>query len=226
VSQIKLTHSQLNSVKDYCKLNNIEDVDKFISKCYTDGFNIKKYGLLGDDSEKIGGIEEKQVEIEVIKEIRVEVPVEVIKEVVKYVEIPVEIIKEIEVIQYVDREVIKEVPVEIIKEKIVNVIQEVSVPNMDKIWDETQVNELLSKIQQLENRPPEIIETIKEVMVEVEKSNDKTLLLQETLNKLRKELTDKNTKITELEGTIKKLEQTNINQGAAYMKGSNLTKNI
>ena len=51
-------------------------------------------------------------------------------------------------------------------------------------------------------------------------------VLQETLNKLRKELTEKNSKITELEGTIKKLEQTNINQGAAYMKGSNLTKNI
>lgn len=128
--EIKLTHSQLKSVQEYCKLNNIEDVDKFIIKCYTEGFNIKKYGLLGDDSEKIGGIEEKQVEIEVIKEIRVEVPVEV----VKYVEVPLEIIKEIEVVQYVDREVVKEVPVEIIKEKIVNVVQEVQVekPN-DKI---------------------------------------------------------------------------------------------
>jgi predicted RNase H-like nuclease (RuvC/YqgF family) len=51
-------------------------------------------------------------------------------------------------------------------------------------------------------------------------------MLQDTLNKLRKELTEKNSKITELEGTIKKLEQININQGAAYMKGSNLTKNI
>jgi hypothetical protein len=103
---IKLTTSQLTSVQEYCKLNNIEDVDKFISKCYVDGFNIKKYGLLGDDSRKIGGIEEKQVEIEVIREIRVEIPVEVIKEVVKYVEVPVEIIKEVEVIQYIDREVV------------------------------------------------------------------------------------------------------------------------
>jgi hypothetical protein len=69
-----------------------------------------------------------------------------------------------------------------------------------------------------------IVEVIKEVTVE--SNNDKSLMLQETLNKLRKELTEKNSKITELEGTIKKLEQTNINQGAAYMKGSNLTKNI
>jgi hypothetical protein len=87
VQQIKLTSSQLSSVKEYCKLNNIEDVDKFITKCYTEGFNIKKYGLLGDDSGKTDIVGEKQVEIEVIREIRVEVPIEVIKEVI--VEVPV-----------------------------------------------------------------------------------------------------------------------------------------
>jgi hypothetical protein len=191
VSQIKLTTSQLKSVQEYCKLNNIEDVDKFITKCYTEGFNIKKYGLLGDDSGKIGGIEEKQVEIEVIKEIRVEVPVEV----VKYVEVPVEIIKEIEVIKEVEKEVIKEVPVEIIKEKIVNVIQEVPVPNIDKIGDEP-------------------------------KSNDKVLLLQETLQKLRKELTEKNSRITELEEINKRLESIRVEQGAVYLKGSNIKETM
>ena len=141
---IKLTTIQLKSVQEYCKLNNIEDVDKFISKCYVDGFNIKKYGLLGDDSEKIGGVEEKQVEIEIIKEIRVEVPVEV----VKYVEVPVEIIKEVEVIQYVDREVVKEVPVEIIKEKIVNVVQEVPVPNIEEKRDKPEQNDKLKLLQE------------------------------------------------------------------------------
>ena len=108
MQQIKLTYNQSKSVQEYCKLNNIEDVDKFITKCYTEGFNIKKYGLMGDDSGK-------------------SVEIEVIKEVVKYVETPVEIIKEVEVIKYVDREVIKEVPIEIIKEKVLNVVQEVPV---------------------------------------------------------------------------------------------------
>jgi predicted RNase H-like nuclease (RuvC/YqgF family) len=70
------------------------------------------------------------------------------------------------------------------------------------------------------------VEKIIEVIKEVGASNDKLVMLQDTLNKLRKELTDKNTKIQELEGTIKQLEQLNINQGAVYMKGSNLTKNI
>ena len=225
--EIKLTHSQLSSVNDYCKLNNIEDVDKFISKCYVDGFNIKKYGLLGDDSEKIGGIEEKQVEIEVIKEIRVEVPVEkiveVIKEVVKYVEVPVEIIKEVEVIQYVDREVIKEVTVEIIKEKIVNVIQEVPVPNIDEIGDKPEPI-IIEKIVEVIKEVP--VETIVERIVEVEKSNDKSLLLQETLQKLRKELSLKNTRIEDLEKINKQLESIRVEQGAVYLKGSNISETM
>ena len=193
--EIKLTTSQLKSVQEYCKLNNIEDIDKFISKCFTEGYNINKYGLLGGDSEKIGGIEEKQVEIEVIKEIRVEVPVEIIKEVVKYVDVPIEIIKEVEVIQYVEKEVIKEVPVEIITEKIVNVIQEVPVPNIDKIGDEPE-------------------------------PNDKAKLLQETLQKLRKELSLKNERIEELEKINKQLESVRVEQGAVYLKGSNINKTL
>lgn len=223
MSQIKLTHTQLSSVNDYCKLNNIKDVDKFISKCYVDGFNIKKYGLLGDDSEKIGGIEEKQVEIEVIKEIRVEVPVEVPVEVVKYVEVPVEIIKEVEVIQYVDREVIKEVPVEIIKEKIVNVIQEVPVPIIDKIGDEPEPI-IIEKIVEVIKEVP--VERIVERIVEVEKSNDKSLLLQETLQKLRKELSLKNERIEELEKINKQLESIRVEQGAVYLKGSNINETM
>jgi len=163
--EIKLTHTQLKSVQEYCKLNNIEDVNKFITKCYTEGFNIKKYGLLGDDSEKTGGIEEKQVEIEVIKEIRVEVPVEV----VKYVEVPVEIIKEVEVIQYVDREVIKEVPVEIIKEKIVNVVQEVPVPNIDKIGDKPEPSDKMKLLQ----------ETLQKLRKELTEKNSRITELEE-----------------------------------------------
>jgi len=99
VSQIKLTDSQLKSVQEYCKLNNIEDVDKFISKCYTEGFNLKKYGLLGDDSGKTGFFDEKQVEIEVIREIQVQVPVEVIK----YVEVIKEVIVEVPVPNIVEK---------------------------------------------------------------------------------------------------------------------------
>jgi len=81
----------MQAVSEYCKLNSIEDVDGFVKKCFDTGFNIEKYGLLGktlnEDEKhlKKGIVGEKQVEIEVIREIRVEVPVEVIKEVEKIV---------------------------------------------------------------------------------------------------------------------------------------------
>jgi predicted RNase H-like nuclease (RuvC/YqgF family) len=81
----------MQTVSAYCKLNDIQDIDGFIKKCFDTGFNIEKYGLLGktlneDEKDlKTGIVGEKQVEIEVIREIRVEVPVEVIKEVEKIV---------------------------------------------------------------------------------------------------------------------------------------------
>jgi Tfp pilus assembly protein PilN len=144
---LELDSNQYKDLTRYCGLNKFipEEIAK---KSYLEGFTIEKYGLLGkthnngEKDLKTGGIQEKRVEIEVIREKRVEIPVEVIKEVVKieYVEIPVE--KRVEV------------PVEKIVERIVNVT------------DDTKINELLLKIQQLENRPPEIVEVVKEVPVD------------------------------------------------------------
>ena len=128
-----------------------------------------------------------------------------------------------EVIQYVDREVIKEVPVEIIKEKIVNVIQEVPVPIIDKIGDEPEPI-IIEKIVEVIKEVP--VERIVERIVEVEKSNDKSLLLQETLQKLRKELSLKNERIEELEKINKQLESIRVEQGAVYLKGSNINETM
>ena len=81
----------MQAVSAFCESQEIKDVDNFMYLCFKQGFDIKKYGLLGktlNEGEKhlkTGGIEEKQVEIEVIREIRVEVPVEVIKEVEKII---------------------------------------------------------------------------------------------------------------------------------------------
>ena len=92
-------------VYDFCYLNQIMDVNSFIDECFKQGFDIKKYGLLGKtlnedkkdlktdnegekdlrDSRKTCGIQEKRAGIEVIREKRAEVPVEVIKEVEKIV---------------------------------------------------------------------------------------------------------------------------------------------
>jgi hypothetical protein len=233
----------LGSVESFCKLNNIEDKEDFIYLCFKQGFDIKKFGFLGETLNegekhlKTDGIQEKRVEIEVIREIRVEVPVEKIVE------------------------------------RIVNVT------------DDTKINELLLKIQQLENRPPEIVEVVKEVPVDrvVEKiiyttdniqinelggkiakleqelstktsemenifqnkmskkdeeldelrrnldipvTNNKINMLQDTLQNLRNDLSLKNDKINELEKINQELQRTANLQNATYMKGSNLNSRI
>jgi hypothetical protein len=240
---LELTSGEHKDLLSYCKLNNV-DPETILKSSYLEGFRIEKYGLLSGSGNTI----EKEVIKEIIK--YVEVPVveekEVVKieyvevpvEVVKYVETPVEIIKEIEVIQYVDREVIKEVPVEIIKETVLNVIQEVPVPIIDKFWDETQVNELLLKIQELENQPPKIIETIKEIIVEKEvikeviiEGNDSKLkpkleALQNTVQKLKLDNIEKDRTIKEYEKTIQDIQKFNEGTKAMYLKGSNLDNKL
>jgi chromosome segregation ATPase len=80
----------MQAVSAFCESKEIKDVDNFIYLCFKQGFDIKKYGFLGktlNEGEKhlkTGGIEEKRVEIEVIREIRVEVPVEKVVEKIIY----------------------------------------------------------------------------------------------------------------------------------------------
>jgi hypothetical protein len=136
-STINLTQKEIKDIQQFCNLNKIEDIPTFLHACTWKGYEVEKFGLLGN----MGGIQEKRVEIEVIREKRVEIPVEVIKEVVKieYVEVPVEKIVE----------VIKEVPVE--KEVIKEIIKEIPVEKIVTIYDNSSENELLLKVQQLES---------------------------------------------------------------------------
>jgi predicted RNase H-like nuclease (RuvC/YqgF family) len=220
----------MQTLSAYCSANNIEDIDDFIYKCFKQGFDIKKYGLLGktlNDGEKhlkTGGIEEKQVEIEVIREIRVEVPVEVIKEVEKIVEVSVEVIKEVPVEKVVIQEVIKEVPVDRVVEKII------------QTSDDTQINELLSKIDQLngeisikcfeidnirqefstkteemenifQNKMSKKDEELDELRrnLDIPVTNDRLNMLQQTIQNLNSEIRDLKKKNEELEKKL--LEQ-------------------
>jgi len=159
-------------IYDYCMHNGITDINKFIQDCFKQGYDIKKYGLLGktlNDGEKDlikEVIVEKRVEIpvEVIKEVEkiVEVPVDRIVEIIKEVEVPVEIIKEVEKIV----EVTKEIPVE--KVVIQEVIKEIPIERVVEkeiyITDDEQIKELSNKIERLQNKPP--IEKIVEVPVD------------------------------------------------------------
>ena len=208
----------VQTVSAYCSVNNIENVDDFVYKCFKQGFDIEKYGFLGktlNEGEKhlkTGGIEEKQVIKEVIVEKRVEVPVEVIKE------IPVE--------KVVIQEVIKEVPIDRVIEKEIY------------ITDDTQVNELLLKIQQLEQEistKTTEIDTIRQEFStktqEMENNfqntdNDKLQMLQQTIANLNVEIRDLKIKNKELENKILNQPKIDNQMNARFHGGSNLNDNL
>ena len=207
----------MQTLSAYCSANSIDDIDDFIYKCFKQGFDIKKYGLLGktlNEGEKhlkTGGIEEKQVEIEVIREIRVEVPVEVIKEV----------------------------------EKIIYTT------------DDTQVNELLLKIQQLEQEistktteigtiRQEFSTNTKEMEnifqnkmskkdgeldelrhnLDIPVTNDKLNMLQQTIQNLNSEIRDLKKKNEELEKKLLEQPKESDFKSARFHGSSNLNDGL
>ena len=83
---MKVSKKIKDEVCEYCRLNNITDIDAFMVKSLQQGFNIEKYGTTPF---KIGG-EPKVIEKEVVKVITATTVVE------KIIEIPFEVIKEVE----------------------------------------------------------------------------------------------------------------------------------
>ena len=232
--KLKLSNAEHKDLVDYCNLNDLL-ISSVVKDSFTAGYNIEKYGLLNTDQE----VKEVEVIKEVTKYIEVEKPVEVIKEVPveRLVEKIVEVIKEVPVEKVVIQEIIREIPVEVV------------VTKTEYISDNTQINELLLKIQQLEDTPPRIVEVIKEVPVdrvviqekpvevivekevirEVEKTvvdNSKSQMLQETLQKIRGEGIEKDKRIKELEKQIDDIKQMDLQRGAVYLRGSNLNDTL
>jgi hypothetical protein len=194
-------------------------ISEVVKKSFTTGFNIERYGLLNSNTPQ-EKIVEKEVEkiVEVIKEVEVEKIVEVIKE------IPGPS-TEVEVVKYVDREVIKEVEIPV----------EVIVTKTEYVSNDSKLNELFGKIEQLEkerneflSKPP--VEKIVEVVVEREIPDNslkpKLDALQTTLSKVRQETLEKDEKIKELENTIQELKKTQENRQAVYFQGSNLNNKL
>jgi hypothetical protein len=265
--KLKLSNEEHKDLVNYCNLNDLL-ISSVVKDSFTTGFNIERYGLLNSPETQT-----KVVEKEVIKEKRVEIPVEIIKEVVKieYVEVekPVEVVKEIEKVV----EVIKEVPVEKVVEKPIEIIKEVPVEKVVvkevikevpvekvvekivKVSDDTQINELLSKIQQLENQGPKIVEVVKEIPVEkvviqekivevtkeipvevvkeviIEKTvggdlQPKLDALQNTVQKLKQDNIEKDRKIKEYEKTIEDIQNFQQDKKAMFLRGSNLENKL
>ena len=188
-------------VSAFCESEKIEDVDHFMYLCFKQGFDIKRYGFLGEtEQEKI-----------------IEVPIEVIKEVEKIVEVPVEkVVTKIEYIRDENNE-------NELGEKIIKLEKEMS-------KKDEELDELRRNLDIILDKPPvEIVkevEKIVEVIKEVEKPNDNMLMLQETLLSLKKELHTKNERIKELEKINRDLENISSQKGAVFLRGSNLNNRI
>ena len=237
----------LGSVESFCKLNNIEDKEDFIYLCFKQGFDIKKFGLLGETLNegekhlKTGGIEEKRVEIEVIREIQVEVPVEKIVERIVTVTDDTKINELLLKIQQLENR----------PPEIVEVVKEVEkvVTKVEYISDKTGENELFGKIEQLEQEIStktiemenifqnkmskkeeeldELRHSLDELSVVVKnETTDKLKMMSTTLQNLRNDLSLKNERIIELEKINQELQRTANLQNAVYMKGSNLNSRI
>ena len=215
----------LGSVESFCKLNNIEDKEDFIYLCFKQGFDIKKFGLLGETLNegekdlKKGGIEEKRVEIEVIREIRVEVPVEKIVERIVNVTDDTKINELLLKIQQLEDtpprvvEVIKEVPVDrvVIQEKIVETIKEVPIEVIKEVIKEVPV------------------EVVKEIIIEKESDGNwkpKLEALQNTVQKLKQDNIEKDRQLKEYEKTIEDIQRLQENKQAVYLNGSNLSNKL
>jgi hypothetical protein len=247
--KLNLSSTENKDLISYCNLNDLR-ISEVIKKSYLEGFRIERYGLLN-----VGGTKEKQEVKEVFVEKRVEIPVEVIKEVIKieYVDVPVEKIVTKEVIVEKIVEITKEVPVEkiVIQEVVKEVPVEKVVEKIIKVSDDNQINELLLKIQQLENTPPKVVEVIKEIPVDkvviqekvvevikevpvevvkeiiIEKESDgnwkpKLEALQLTVQKLKQDNIEKDKTIREYEKTIEDIQKFQGETKAMYLKGSNL----
>ena len=193
----------IQTVSAFCDDENIKDIDNFIYLCFKQGFDIKRYGLLGktlNDGEKdlkIGGEQEKQVINEVIVEKQVEIPVEVIREVEKIVE------------------VIKEVPVE----KVVTKIEYIS--------DNSGENELGEKIAKLEEEMSKKDKELDELRqsLDISKQNDgggRVKLLQDTIVNLNTEIRNLKKQIKELENKTFQQPQTGEYVKARFHGSSNL----
>jgi Skp family chaperone for outer membrane proteins len=98
-----------DEVWEYCRLNNISDIDTFMLKTLQQGFNIEKYGTTPF---KIGGKELEVIEKEVIKVITATTEVEIIREVPVEIEV-IKVVEKIVEVTVTDNELINKLKAEI-----------------------------------------------------------------------------------------------------------------
>jgi hypothetical protein len=213
---LSLSNTEYKELTNYCNLNDLL-ISSVVKKSFTTGFNIDRYGLLGQSKK----------EVEVIKEVKVieYVDREVIKEII--VEVPVEKIVNIYDNSQTDELVGKTEQLKKENEFFSTKVEELNsqleifstkTSKMEKIF-QNEKNELLLKIQQLEERKPEIIE-------KVVGDETKQRMLEQTLQILRTENFSKDKKIKELEEIVSDCRKYEQKIGAVYLRGTNLDETL
>jgi DNA polymerase III gamma/tau subunit len=194
--EINIADYELQDIKKFCELNNI-DFDMVLKKSLKTGYNIEKYGLLG----KTGGVEEKWVEIpvEVIKEVIVEKIVEVVKEV------PVE-----KIVTIYDKSDNSELLLKI--EQLENEKKEFS----------TKIDDLTNEVQKFSTKNQEM----EKIFQNTPKVDDtKVQQLQQTVQTLMGKIREKDNEIKQLKEQIDQLNKSQ-EKSAVYLRSSNLGDNL
>jgi predicted RNase H-like nuclease (RuvC/YqgF family) len=194
--EINIADYELQDIKKFCELNNI-DFDMVLKKSLKTGYNIEKYGLLG----KTDGVEEKRVEIpvEVIKEVIVEKIVEVVKEV------PVE-----KIVTIYDKSDDSELLLKI--EQLENEKKEFS----------TKIDNLTNEVQKFSTKNQEM----EKMFQNTPKVDDtKVQQLQQTVQTLMGKIREKDNEIKQLKEQIDQLNKSQ-EKSAVYLRSSNLGDNL
>ena len=149
----KFEISNFKDVYDYCYANGILDINSFVEKCFKQGFDIKKYGLLGKSNEevvrevpveKIVEIEKVVTKIEYISDKTIEN--ELLEKVGKLTDEMSKKDEELDELRRTLDELLDKPPIEVVKE--VEVIKEVQNNEKSKMLENTLQNlrkELSSK---------------------------------------------------------------------------------
>lgn len=80
--KVELPEKIYDEIKEYCRVNNIDDVDKFIRKILNQGFTTEKWGVIGENKEPKREIVEKIVEKIIISAITSPPEIQIVEKVI------------------------------------------------------------------------------------------------------------------------------------------------
>lgn len=244
--KLNLSNTENKDLVSYCNLNDLR-ISEVIKKSYLEGFNIERYGLLN-----LGGNQEKVVERETVVEKRVEIPVEVIKEVVKveYVEVEKPIEKIVEVIKEIPVEKIVEVTKEVPVEKIVvkEIVTEIPIEKIVYVSNEEEINEKIfqkeqefeEQIQKFSTKTQEMENIFQEernnLLMKIQQLESREPEIKEIVREveiIKEVVVEKETsddglklKLEALQNTVQKLKQDNIEKDRKIMEYEKIIEEI